>query len=100
MKNDNKTCKTISGTEPFLLYAGERSVHAVLLKSRHSYEVTGNLHQTIGVSYDGHYIYWTDIAMRTESIMRAREDGSELEVSVSNYWNLNLLINHFHLRFF
>lgn len=80
LKNDNKTCKSISGTEPFLLYAGERSIHAVLLKSRHQYVVADKLHQTIGVSYDGHHIYWTDIAMKTESIMRAREDGSELEV--------------------
>lgn len=80
LKSDKRTCKAVSGTEPFLLYASERSINAILLKSRHSYVVTDNQHQTIGVTYDGHYIYWTDIALKTETIMRAEEDGSNMKV--------------------
>lgn len=77
---DQKTCETTSGTEPLLLFAGKKSISAVKLTSRHQYVITEQLHQVIGVTYDGHYIYWTDIALNTESIMKAKEDGTQIEV--------------------
>lgn len=42
--------------------------------------VAENLNQVIGVSYDGHHVYWTDISVQVESIMKAKKDGSELQV--------------------
>lgn len=64
-----------------LLFAGRDTLNVFMLKSKHRYHVSNNLKQVIGVSYDGYYVYWTDIASKTESILRARKDGSGKEVS-------------------
>lgn len=42
--------------------------------------VAENLNQVIGVSYDGHHVYWTDISQQVESIMKASKNGSDVEV--------------------
>lgn len=39
-----------------------------------------NLNQAIGVAYDGHYVYWTEIFGGHESIVKSLEDGSQKEV--------------------
>lgn len=39
-----------------------------------------NLNQAIGVAYNGHHIYWSEILAGHESIVRSLEDGSEREV--------------------
>lgn len=50
------------------------------LRSHHQYLVIDKVKQVVGVSYDGHFVYWTNVAMNTESIVKAREDGSKMEV--------------------
>lgn len=52
----------------------------VYLKTGHQTIVTDKVRQVIGVSYDGHFVYWTNVALNTESIVKAREDGSKMEV--------------------
>lgn len=51
------------------------------LRSNHQSIVTDKVRQVIGVSYDGHFVYWTNVALNTESIVKAREDGTKMEVS-------------------
>ncbi|KAJ6637160.1 putative vitellogenin receptor [Pseudolycoriella hygida] len=79
LKNDRKTCESISHTEPTLLYAGKKSINMVYLRSGHETVITEKVRQVIGVSSDGHFIYWTNVALNTESIVKAREDGSKME---------------------
>lgn len=80
LKNDNKTCEAISHNEPLLLYAGKKSVNMVYLRSGHQTVVTDKVRQVVGVSYDGHFVYWTNVALNTESIVKSREDGTKMEV--------------------
>lgn len=52
--------------------------------------VADNLNQVIGITYDGEYVYWTDISVQVESIMRANSDGSDIQVG----YRVFLLNNH------
>ncbi|XP_055587745.1 putative vitellogenin receptor [Uranotaenia lowii] len=54
------------------------------LTTKHQYYVAKDLAQVIGVSYDGSDVYWTDISFKTESIERAREDGSRRELLLTS----------------
>lgn len=82
--DDNRTCKVIADDDPLLLYAGDRAVYALTLKSKHVYPVVSNLHQVIGISYDGEFVFWTDISLHMESIMRSKADGTQAEVLLSS----------------
>lgn len=90
LKNDEKTCESISHTEPVLLYAEKKSINMMHLRSGYLSMVTEKVRQVIGISYDGHFVYWTNVALNTESIVKALEDGSKMEVG--NFC--------FHLPFF
>lgn len=89
LKSDNKSCEANIQTEALLVFAGHKAVNGYFLKSKHQFIVSKNVHQVVGIGYDGRYVYWTDIAMRTESIMRAKEDGSNLEVKNLYICSLN-----------
>lgn len=80
LANDNRTCKVASSTEAYLVYAASNSISVLSLRSKHLWRVAENLNQVIGVCYDGNYVYWTDISTQIESIMKAKTDGSELQV--------------------
>lgn len=80
MLDDNRTCEAAGDADALLIYAGYRAVNAVTLKSKHMYPIADNLNQVIGTSYDGRYVYWTDISLHTESITRCKVDGSQSEV--------------------
>lgn len=43
--------------------------------------VAENLNQVIGICYDGENVYWTDISVQVESIMKAKTDGTEMQVA-------------------
>lgn len=79
MKN-NRTCRASASTDALLLYAASKSVNWFTLKTKHMKRVADNLNQVIGISYDGEHVYWTDISVQVESIMRATTDGSDIEV--------------------
>lgn len=74
----------IGKTGALLLYAASTSVNWYTLKSNHLKRVAGNLNQAIGVGYDGNHIYWTNILVGAESIMKARMDGSEVMVRANH----------------
>lgn len=50
------------------------------LKSDHRSIVTDKVRQVVGLSFDGHFVYWTNVALNTESIVKARQDGTKMEV--------------------
>ncbi|XP_055711051.1 putative vitellogenin receptor isoform X2 [Phlebotomus papatasi] len=79
LKSDNRTCVVTSG-EPLMLYTTQHSIRGLLLKSQTQTMIAMNLSLVIGVSYDGRSVFWTDLNLKGESIMRAREDGSRREV--------------------
>ncbi|XP_055844737.1 putative vitellogenin receptor isoform X2 [Episyrphus balteatus] len=83
LKSDNKTCVVKSG-EPLLLYTTQKTVVGMYLKTRHIYTVADNLTLVIGVAYDGQNIYWTNIHHESESIVKAREDGSKQEILLTS----------------
>lgn len=73
----------IGKTGALLLYAASTSVNWFTLKSNHLKRVAGNLNQAIGIAYDGNHIYWTNILVGAESIMKSRMDGSEVMVNIN-----------------
>lgn len=85
LKNDNSSCEVETGetgsTHPILLYAAKKSINMVHLRSGIQTTVIDKMvHQVIGLSSDGYFVYWTDVALNTESIVKARMDGTEIEV--------------------
>ncbi|XP_055684225.1 putative vitellogenin receptor [Lutzomyia longipalpis] len=82
LKNDNRTCVVMSG-DPLMLYTTQRSIRGYMLKSQTQVVVAMNLSLVIGVSYDGRSVFWTDLSLKGESIMRARGDGSQREILLS-----------------
>lgn len=78
---DKRECKTIGRTDALLLYAGDKSVNWLKLKTKHLNRIANDSRQVVGITYDGSHIYWTDISIEAEAIKRARTDGSELEVN-------------------
>lgn len=60
-----------------------------MLNSDLLFPIANNLRQVVGVSSDGHHIYWTDVQSEHETIVRASEDGSDREVRDSNNLSLN-----------
>lgn len=87
-KNKHK-CATIGLTDALLLYAGSKSVNSVLLKSKRLKQVAHNLNQVVGIAYDGEHVYWTDISIQVERIMRGKPDGTEIQVGKINRINWN-----------
>lgn len=69
-----------SQSEALLLFAGKTSVNGMLLSDKQQFVVTDRTTQVVGVSYDGKFVYWTDIGLKSESLVKSREDGSQMEV--------------------
>lgn len=80
LRRNKHKCKALGRTDPLLLYAASRSVNWFMLKSKRMKQVANNLNQVVGITYDGAHIYWTDISIQVESVMRSKLDGSEKEV--------------------
>lgn len=67
-----------------MFYAASTTINWYALKSSHFKRVAKNLNQAIGISYDGEYVYWTNILVNAESIMKSKIDGSDITVSMDN----------------
>lgn len=63
-----------------MVFSSKTEIRAITLKTEIYFPIAKNLKQVVGVKYDGHHIYWTDIFSEHESIVRSIEDGSEREV--------------------
>ena len=77
LNNDSQTCQVSDGKEGLMVFAARSSIFMVTLTSRHSSEIKSNNDRVVGVTYDGTFIYWTDVFITKESIKKAREDGTE-----------------------
>lgn len=65
-----------------LLFSSKNEIRGYIMHSKSYFPIAKNLRQAIGVAYDGHYIYWTDIYSERESIVRSLENGENKEVSI------------------
>lgn len=74
------TCFIYSGGEALLLFSSRSNIRGLYLESKILFQVIKNQRQIIGVEYDGNHVYWTDVHLGTESILRSLEDGSQMEV--------------------
>lgn len=85
LADDDRTCETVnSHEEPLMLFVTHDAINAIELKSHHQYVVTRSVGQLVGVGYDGKMVYYTDISMHTEKIMRVDKDGRHGETLLSN----------------
>lgn len=85
LMDDNHTCFVRnSHEEPMLLFTTQDSVSGINLWSKRQFVVTRSVGQIIGVSYDGHQVYWTDISLHTEKIVRANKNGKDSETLLTS----------------
>lgn len=94
LKNDNSSCEIETGetgsTDPILLYAAKKSINMVHLRSgNQTVVIDKTVRQVIGLSSDGYFVYWTNVALNTESISKARMDGTKLEVRNCDDFSIN-----------
>lgn len=82
LERNRRSCKT-EGGEALLVYSTTKEVRGLYLTSQIKFPVARNQKHIIGVAYDGHHIYWTEVYHEEEAIVRSREDGSKMEVIVS-----------------
>lgn len=80
LDKDKRNCKAIGG-EAMMVFSSKTEIRGYFLESELYFPMVKHLKQVVGVGFDGHHIYWTDIFSEHESIVRSLEDGSEREVN-------------------
>ncbi|KAL0278971.1 UNVERIFIED_CONTAM: hypothetical protein PYX00_000631 [Menopon gallinae] len=83
LQPDSRTCKA-SGGDALLLFSSYSQVRGIYLQSDVYFTVASGLNDVIGVSHNGHHVYWTSINHGEVSIIRATESGSDMEVLVNS----------------
>ncbi|CAG9766392.1 unnamed protein product [Ceutorhynchus assimilis] len=83
LQDDKKTCKAVGG-EATMIFTSKTQIRSYLLTSNLLFPIARDLKQVVGISSDGHHIYWTDVHAEHESIVRALEDGSDREILVTS----------------
>lgn len=76
-------CYFLEG-EGLLLFSSVNQIRGFKLSSESYFQVIDHLTQVIGVAYDGHYVYWTNIFEGEEAIGRSLKDGSERTILVNS----------------
>jgi membrane-bound inhibitor of C-type lysozyme len=66
-----------------LLFSSTREIRGFYIHKQVYYVVARNVDRAVGVAYDGHHIYWTDLVSGEEAIIRSKEDGSDVEAVVN-----------------
>lgn len=64
-----------------LIFSSKNNIRGYYIHSNVYFSIARNLRQAIGVCFDGHHIYWSDIFAQHEAIYRSLEDGSQKEVN-------------------
>ncbi|KAF5274097.1 hypothetical protein FQR65_LT04495 [Abscondita terminalis] len=82
LQEDKKTCKVKHG-DPLMVFSSKTEIRGYYLNSGTYFPIAKNLSQSIGVAFDGRYMYWTEIMVGHESIVRALEDGTHKKVLVT-----------------
>ncbi|KAK4884699.1 hypothetical protein RN001_000970 [Aquatica leii] len=83
LQADKKTCKAKVG-EALLVFSSKTEIRGYYLNSGIYFPIAQNLTQSIGVAFDGRYMYWTEIMVGHERIVKALEDGSHKQVLVTS----------------
>ncbi|XP_066143370.1 vitellogenin receptor [Euwallacea fornicatus] len=83
LQDDKRTCKAVGG-EATMIFTSKTEIRLYLLNTNLLFPVATNLKQVVGISSDGHYIYWSDVYSQHETIVRALEDGSNKEAIVTS----------------
>lgn len=64
-----------------MVFSSKTEIRGLNLESEVYVPLARDLHQAVGVDYDGEYFYWTEIVSERESIVRS--DGSEHQVIIN-----------------
>lgn len=67
-----------------MIFSSKTEIRGYFLQSEYYFPIAKKLKQVVGVSFDGHHVYWTDIFSENESIVKSLEDGSERELIVTS----------------
>ncbi|KAJ9573514.1 hypothetical protein L9F63_009078, partial [Diploptera punctata] len=78
LAEDKHTCKA-AGEDILLLFATTNQVRGLYLEKDVYIVVANDLDRAVGLAYDGIHVYWTELSLGEESIMRGTEDGTHIE---------------------
>lgn len=70
-----------------MVFSSKNQIRGYLIHSQLYFPIVKRLQQAIGVAYDKHYVYWTEIFGGNESIVRASQDGTRVQV-----WQYSILL--------
>lgn len=82
LQKDNHTCKS-KDEETVLVFCSEDSVLSYLLREKKLELVSNTSSLTVGVNYDGRYVYWTQMKLGEEVIVKSLLDGSKKQILVN-----------------
>nr|QQK84939.1 vitellogenin receptor [Chrysoperla nipponensis] len=83
LQADKKTCKAHGG-EGQLFMSTKHEIRGLFLNSEVYYLIANKLKHVVGVTFDGDHIYWTDVHVDNEAIVRAEPDGSNRELLITS----------------
>ncbi|XP_025835220.1 vitellogenin receptor [Agrilus planipennis] len=83
LQSDKRTCLAKNG-EALMVFSTVSELRGLFLQSHVYFSLAKGLNQAIGVDFDGEHLYWTDVFSESESITRAREDGTHRELIVTS----------------
>lgn len=66
-----------------MVYSSKTDIRGLYLTSEVMFLIAGKLQHVVGVSLDSDYIYWSDVWLGDEAIVRSKEDGSKREVIIT-----------------
>lgn len=73
-----------TGGEALLLFSSFNQIRGIYLKSKVYFSVSTQQNRVIGISHNGHQVYWTEINRAEAAIVKSNEDGSEKVVIVDS----------------
>lgn len=65
------------GGEALLLFSSNKQIRGFYINSKVYFSVSTQMKRVIGLSHNGHHIYWTEIDQGEAAIVKSNEDGSD-----------------------
>nr|BAC02725.2 vitellogenin receptor [Periplaneta americana] len=80
--SDKRSCKA-TGPDALMLFSSTKEIRGLYVHKDFYYVVAQSLERAVGISYDGNHVYWTELMLGEEAIVRSKDDGSHIEAIVT-----------------
>lgn len=73
----------ITAGEALMIYSSKTDIRGLYLTSEVMFYIARKLQHVVGVSLDANYVYWSNIQLGNEVIVRSNEDGSDRQIIIT-----------------